>query len=557
MLYGYAMEPYNATAVFEEGSLTVYSTAQHPYMVRDDLALMFGMPLARVRVVVPYVGGGYGTKSYTKVEPLAALGAYVTRRPVKVALSVEEAIFTTRSDGARIRARTAFRADGTLLAREFDVVMNSGAYSDNSPLVCAKLANRCFGPYRIPAVRVHCRSAFTNTTPASSLRGFGAPQGNLAGELQMDEAADRLGIDARDLRLLNVVLPGEEILPGKRGIDADLGADLRLATDSLGWGERPGVGFGIAASDAGAHPTSVTMVRLHADGSASCAVGATELGQGSRTVLSQILADGLGLEFDRVAIVAADTGVTTYERTTGASRTTTLVGRALLAACDDARAKIRQLASEFAEGEIEDVDGGIRVGGEELSYGQVIRTWFGSGGEVVGIGAIRKAGEFDKLPPFWEIGASGVAVSVDEETGRLDDRAADDRRRRRLRDQPRARARTGSRRRDDVPRRRDDGGDRLRRLDAVEPERRRVPRAARQRHAGEDRPDPRRAARRDRPVRRQGRRRGRRQPDRRRGRGRRRAPARPLPEGAAADAGTGLAPGAGDCGRPRNGGSAC
>ena len=133
-------------------------------------------------------------------------------------------------------------------------------------------------------------------------------------------------------------------------------------TDSLGWGERPGVGFGIAASDAGAHPTSVTMVRLHADGSASCAVGATELGQGSRTVLSQILADGLGLPFDRVAIVAADTGVTTYERTTGASRTTTLVGRALLAACDDARAKIRRLASEFTEGEIEDVDGGIRVG---------------------------------------------------------------------------------------------------------------------------------------------------------------------------------------------------
>jgi CO/xanthine dehydrogenase Mo-binding subunit len=419
MLYGYAMEPYNATAVFEEGSLTVYSTAQHPYMVRDDLALMFGMPLARVRVVVPYVGGGYGSKSYTKVEPLAALGAYVTRRPVKVALSVEESIFTTRSDSARIYARSAFRADGTLLAREFDVVMNSGAYSDNSPLVCAKLANRCFGPYRLPAVRVRCRSAFTNTTPASSLRGFGAPQGNLAGELQMDEAADKLGIDARELRLLNVVRPGEEILPGKRGIDADLAEDLRLATESLGWGERPGVGFGIAASDAGAHPTSVTMVRLHADGSASCAVGATELGQGSRTVLSQILADGLGLPFDRVAIVAADTGVTTYERTTGASRTTTLVGRALLAACDDARTKIRQLASEFTEGEIEDVDGGIRVGGEDLTYGQVIRRWFGSGGEVVGIGTIRKAGEFDKLPPFWEIGASGVVASVDEETGRV------------------------------------------------------------------------------------------------------------------------------------------
>lgn len=418
MLYGYAMEPYNATALFEEGALVVYTTAQHPYMVRDDLALMFGLPLARVRVVVPYVGGGYGTKSYTKVEPLAALGAYATGRPVRVALSVEEAIYTTRSDGAVIRARSAFKADGTIVARDFDIVMNSGAYSDNSPLVCAKLAARVFGPYRLDALRVRCRSAFTNTTPASSLRGFGAPQGNFAGELQMDEAADRLGIDARELRLRNVVRPGEEILPGKRGIDADLAADLELLTESLGWGEREGVGFGLAASDAGAHPTSTALVRIHADGSASCAIGATELGQGSRTVMSQILADGLGLPFERVSIVQSDTGVVAYERTTGASRTTTLVGRSLLAACEDARRKIRELAAEFA-GDVQDAPGGVLADGAHLSYGEVIRKWFGSGGEVVGTGAVRKAGDFEKLPPFWEIGASGVAVSVDVETGRL------------------------------------------------------------------------------------------------------------------------------------------
>jgi CO/xanthine dehydrogenase Mo-binding subunit len=418
MLYGYAMEPYNATALFEEGALTVYTTAQHPYMVRDDLALMFGLPLARVRVVVPYVGGGYGSKSYTKVEPLAALGAHATGKPVRVALSVEESIYTTRADSAVVRARSAFRADGTLLARDFDIVMNSGAYSDNSPLVCAKLAARSFGPYRLGALRVRCRSAFTNTTPASSLRGFGAPQGNLAGELQIDEAADKLGIDARELRLRNVVKPGEEILPGKRGIDADLAADLELLTDSLGWGEREGVGFGLAASDAGAHPTSTAIVRIHGDGSASCAIGATELGQGSRTVMSQILADGLGLPLDRVAIVQSDTGVVAYERTTGASRTTTLNGRSLLAACEDARRKIRELASERASS-VEDAPGGVIADGEHLSYGEVIRRWFGSGGEVVGTAAIRKHGEFDKLPPFWEIGASGVAVSVDEETGRV------------------------------------------------------------------------------------------------------------------------------------------
>ena len=165
MLYGYAMEPYNAIASFEEGSLVVHSTAQHPYMVREDLARIFGLPLARVRVVVPYVGGGYGTKSYTKVEPLAALGAWATGRPVRVALSVEESILTTRSDSARVRARSAFAADGTLLARDFDVVMDSGAYTDNSPVVCAKLANRCFGP--VPALGA-CACAFARCSPTPS-----------------------------------------------------------------------------------------------------------------------------------------------------------------------------------------------------------------------------------------------------------------------------------------------------------------------------------------------------------------------------------------------------
>lgn len=426
MLYGYAMEPYNATAAFEEGSLTVWTTAQHPYMVRDDLAKMFDLPLSRVRVAVPYVGGGYGTKSYTKVEPLAAIGSWVTRRPVRVALSVEEAILTTRSDGARILARSGFRADGTLLAREFDIVMNSGAYSDNSPLVCAKLANRCFGPYRMDALRVHVRSAFTNTVPASSLRGFGAPQGNLAGELQMDEAADRLGLDARELRLRNLVEPGEELLPGKRGLDADLADDLRLLTESLGWpdpaGPGRGIGFGISASDAGAHPTSVAMVRVHPDGSASTSVGATELGQGSRTALAQILADGLELPLERVAIVSSDTGVGPYERTTGASRTTTIVGRSLLAACEDARAKIRAIAAEVAgvdESAVADAPGGVLVDGTRLGYADVLKQWFGSGGEVVGIGTVRRAGEFEALPPFWEIGASGVVAAVDAETGRV------------------------------------------------------------------------------------------------------------------------------------------
>jgi CO/xanthine dehydrogenase Mo-binding subunit len=426
MLYGYAMEPYNALAFFEQGDLTVYSSAQHVYMVRRDLARMFGLPLGRVRVIAPYVGGGYGTKSYTKVEGMTAAAALLAGRPVKLDLSVEEAMLTTRSDSSHVRARSAFSKDGRLLAREFDIVMNSGAYTDNSPLVNSKTANRCFGPYKIPALRVVSRAMFTNTVPGSSLRGFGAPQGNIAGELQMDEAAARLGIDAVELRMRNLVGPGEELMPGKRPLDADLREDLECLAVSLGWpGARAGqaghaIGLGVSASDAGAYPTSTAAVRIHSDTSVTLFTGSTELGQGSRTVLSQIVAEDLGVPLDSVNVVSGDTGVVTYERTTGASRTTTVTGRAVQEACRDARGRVRGLASQ-ALGvpleEIADAPGGVRVQGRELSYGEVIERWFGAGGEVLGHGAVRRADGFAKMPPFWEIGCTGLQLSVDQETG--------------------------------------------------------------------------------------------------------------------------------------------
>jgi len=425
MLYGYAMEPYNALAFFDQGDLVVYSSAQHVYMVRRDLARMFHLPLARVRVSAPYVGGGYGTKSYTKVEGMTAAAAYLTGRAVKLDLSVEEAILTTRSASAHIRARSAFTKDGMLLAREFDIVMNSGAYTDNTPLVNSKTANRCFGPYRIPALRVVARSVFTNTVPSSSLRGFGAPQGNIAGELQMDEAAAKLGIDPVELRMRNLVGPGEEFMPGKRPLDADLKDDLRCLSAALEWpGATAGhsIGLGVSASDAGAYPTSTAAVRIHSDTSITLFTGSTELGQGSRTVLAQIVAEELGVPLETVSVVNGDTGVVTYERTTGASRTTTITGRAVQEACRDARRRVRELAVQalsVAGGDIEETAGGIRVKGKVLSYGEVIENWFGAGGEVLGHGAIRRAEGFAKMPPFYEIGCSGLELTVDRETGQV------------------------------------------------------------------------------------------------------------------------------------------
>ena len=575
LVYGYAMETYNALADWQPGSLHVVSTAQHPLMVRRELARMFSLPLAAVRVEVPYIGGGYGSKSYTKLEPLAAAASWASGRPVKVTTDVEAAMYTTRADGALVTVRTGFDSDGLITARDIDIRFDTGAYADNSPLVLTKSINRSFGPYRVPNLRVRGVAAYTNTSPASSYRGFGAPQAALAGELNMDMAADRLGIDPVELRRRNLLAPGDTLIPGKRPLDADLAADLDAIVEALDGhaavpdaavpdaaasavasaedcdvsgrgrseaGVRRGRAVAITASDAGASPNSTTQVRMHADGSVTLLVSSTEMGQGSRTALAQIAARELCVPLDAVAVGHSDTRFTPFEWTTGASRTTTIVGLAVQAACADLWDNLRAKAAESAGVTVDDVVvhggrlhlaadisdtvdgtgvggagvggagvggagvggagvggagvggagvggagvggagvggagvggagvggagvggagvggagvggagvggagvGGAGVGGAGagslgagergvsaadaasvvqdsgpgLTPADVIRQWFGAdAGEVVGVGVVRRAGATEALPPFWEIGAVGVEVSVDEATGEV------------------------------------------------------------------------------------------------------------------------------------------
>ena len=176
LVYGYAMETYNALADWQPGSLHVVSTAQHPLMVRKELARMFSLPLAAVRVEVPYIGGGYGSKSYTKLEPLAAAASWASGRPVKVTTDVEAAMYTTRADGALVTVRTGFDAGARITARDIDIRFDTGAYADNSPLVLTKSINRSFGPYRMPNLRVRGVAVYTNTSLRRRRTGASAPR---------------------------------------------------------------------------------------------------------------------------------------------------------------------------------------------------------------------------------------------------------------------------------------------------------------------------------------------------------------------------------------------
>ena len=428
MIYAYAMEPYVAIADYDaKGKLTVYSSAQHPFMVRQDLADVFNLPLNNVRVVVPFVGGGYGSKSYTKIEPLAAACSWKAGRPVKLQLSVEEAFLTTRGDDARVRIRTAADAQGKLVARQATIHFDTGAYAENSPMVARKATNRIVGPYRIPNVKIDSYAVYTNTVPASSYRGLGAAQVTFPGESQMDELAEKLRCDPVQFRLKNLANRGESINPAARPIDADVPGDVREVAASLRIDSplppRHGRSVCCSASDAGAHPVTLAMVQVYGDGSVSVLSGSTEIGQGSHTVLAQIAAEEMGVPFEKVRLVGSDTAITLFERSTGASRTTTLMGRAVLEACREAIGQCKAMAAEIfgaPQEQLVEEHGGVRHGNQRLTWPEILEKYFQMQGcSIVGRAYLRRAGDLQAVPVFWEIGVVGVEIDVDEETGKI------------------------------------------------------------------------------------------------------------------------------------------
>ncbi len=436
MVYHYALEPHTAVAHYTPQGITVWTSAQHPLQVRAELARIFGLPLQRVQVIVPYVGGGFGSKSYTKIEPLAVSLSRAAGRPVRLALTVEEAFKTTRRHAARCTIKTGVMQDGTFVARLCRVELDTGAYADNGPLVCQRAGDRIPGPYRFPHLRVDSYAVYTNTTPAGSFRSIGAPQAAWASESQVDMIATALEIDPLALRLKNLVAKGETVRRGMRPLDGNPAEGMRRAAEAIGWGENkaplPGIkrgqGLGCNVSNVGSVPSSTAIVRMHADGSLTVMVGTTEIGQGSRVVLAQVAAHVLEVPLERVSVVASDTSIVPYDRSTGSSRSTTLMGLAVQEAAQDMQAQLVELAAQHFQCRVEALtirDGHVHRQDQEarVAYSDLIQEEFGRGaGELIGRGYVsprRHGGALMQSPVFWEIGIAAVEVEVDEATGVL------------------------------------------------------------------------------------------------------------------------------------------
>ena len=430
MICHYSLEPHTAVARFEGDEIALWTSSAHPFLIRAEIAQMFRVPMPNVRVTVPYVGGAFGGKSYFKIEPLAvALARTAAGRPVRLAQSASESMLTIRRHSARVRVRTGVLRDGTVVAREAQVHLDTGAYADNGPRVAKRVATRIHGPYRIPHYRIDVYAVYTNTAPAGSMRSIGGPQSIFPLECHMDDVARGLGIDPLAFRLKNLLRRDEELKAGAKPMDADLPMDLRQVASMVGWDEAQGaladnLGIAVGVTDSEAMPVSTAILRLLSDGSVVLMAGSTEVGQGARTVLGQVAAEGLRIAPERIVMRATNTDVTPFDRSTGASRSTTVMGTAVKFAAEDLAEQIRKAAAEAMGCEPADVtleNGWAEAGEQRMDYGAVVRAYFAMpGGEFIGRGYVRAGGGIPaQFPVFWETGMGAAAVTVDRETGEI------------------------------------------------------------------------------------------------------------------------------------------
>jgi CO/xanthine dehydrogenase Mo-binding subunit len=429
MVTHFAIEPHAFIAAPDQDGVVVWSAIQHPYALQGVIAQTLGLPLSKVRVIAPDPGGAFGGKQHAKFEPLLAFLALHTQRPVRLALTLEETFQAVRRTAFQVRLRTGFGADGQI--RFHDAVCDGllGAYADIGVRVIAKAGYLFCGPYRVPAARAQVRALLSHTTPATAFRGFGTPQLAWAVEAQMDEAAYRLGLDRLDIRMRNLARRGEEVVPGDKPADGDWPEAVRRAADWIGWGGKlpvnRGRGIAVGIKSSATTGASYAIVRLHHDGSLTVLAGTSDMGQGARTVLTQIAGEELGVPPERVAVVMGDTGTVPFDLQTSASRSTVFMGTAVAQACRDVVAQLRDMtaaAYHLPAAEVSVEAGVVRCGDREWGLAELLQEVFaGVNGEVIGVGARRgervTSHPLGGPPAFYEFNCTACEVEVDPETG--------------------------------------------------------------------------------------------------------------------------------------------
>ena len=440
------IEPHVATAVWESPNrLVVHTPCQNAVGLQEQLARIFDLPESGVRVVVPFVGGGYGGKTHARLEPVTALLARKAGRPVQWVLTREEVFLTGRRYGGFVRMKTGFKRDGTLVAREVEVFYDLGAYALSGPANAKTGSYVASGPYRVPNRRLTTYAVYTNLPPAGPYRGVGVPHVAWAYESEMDRIARHLGMDPLELRLKNLLQEGDIFVTGESLVSVGISDCLRQAATGIGWRGREeqadnagqgslrrGKGLAVIMKSTTTPTASAASVRLNGDGSVMLLTSSTEIGQGVRTCLAQIVADRLGMPVERVTVSAPDTDVTPYDKSTSSSRTTFHMGNAALRAAEEVREQLLEAGAQALEVDKADLElgaGGVSVRGVpdrsltippllRVKYGDSVGSIFGSCNFQVKGGLDPKTGK-GKAAAFWFFSACAAEVEVDVETGKV------------------------------------------------------------------------------------------------------------------------------------------
>jgi CO/xanthine dehydrogenase Mo-binding subunit len=439
-----SLEPHAVLAeTGANGEVTVCTSAQEPFKVRSILAGILDLPLTKIRVIAPPLGGGFGGKEELLAEPIAVLLAQSTHRPVKLVFTRDEEF-----EGGFPRppctmyVKTGATSDGTLTARSIRLIYEAGAYMQHCIGEAAFGAWTAPGPYTTPNLLVEAYAVYTNKVHFGCYRGYGCMQPAFATESQLDELSRALDMDPVELRLKNAVESGDSDITGQVMTNVALKQTITAAADCIGWDRRrdrgPGRGYGIACAYKGIGGiSSSAVVKVNQDGTATILSGTADMGTGGDTALIQIAAAELGLRYDDVNILIADTDGTPYDFGSVATRVTHDVGNAVKRAARDARNQLLSLAAEQLDAPLEnlEIESGFVVdstdGTSRLSIAQLAESsHFTHRGPIIGRGSYLAEEDVHLNPSIMEgfpleaVPTHGFAthiaeVEVDSATGQV------------------------------------------------------------------------------------------------------------------------------------------
>jgi len=448
------LEPYNAVvSMGSDGILTVWACAHCMYnRIQYIVSKYLEMPRSKIRVRSSYVGGNFG--SGERASRYAAVLAIKTGKPVKVVFTREEVFI----DGFNrlpqiIYIKDGVKNDGTLVAREVRVIANSGAYTDYTPLVLRN-GMFCFSMYRVPNFKLDAYCVFTNEPTSGAMRGLGNEQPINAMEQQMDIIAEKLGMDAVEIRHKNLIKEGEEDIRGEITHSIGVADCLDKVAQWIGWGKpseepvagnwKTGKGLALGNKYSQIDTAAAAYVKVHMDGTVELRHGSDEVGQGCNTVLAQIVAEQFQVPMDKVRVTWGDTDLTAYDFGAGSSGTTFKTGNALVRACEDAKRQMFALAAPRLgtdPADLETRDGKIYVRyspEREIPISELfipstpgamgtlmLSTCLPYGAEIIGKGTWfgkpsaedPATGQGRKLTAFYGYTAQAAEVAVDMETG--------------------------------------------------------------------------------------------------------------------------------------------